>query len=69
MEMHAVQSSNISAIGYDEDSLTLQVMFNNGSMYQYFDVPQQVFDGMFNADSKGQYLHAHIKGVYRYSRV
>ncbi len=69
MEMHSVQSSNINAIGYDEGSETLQIEFINGGMYQYFDVPRQVFDGIMNADSKGKFLHSNIKGAYRYSRV
>lgn len=69
MEMHLVDSSNVSAIGYDEDSQTLQVEFNSGATYQYFDVPQQVFEGMLDAGSVGQYLNQHVKGVFRYSRV
>ncbi len=69
MEMHLVDSSNVSAIGYDEDSLTLQVEFNSGATYQYFDVPQQIFEGMLDAGSVGQYLNQHVKGVFRYSRV
>ena len=69
MEMHSVQSSNINAIGYDEGSETLQIEFINGGTYQYFDVPQHVFDGIMNADSKGKFLHSNIKGAYRYSRV
>ncbi|MGH1464244.1 MAG: KTSC domain-containing protein [Cognatishimia sp.] len=67
--MHLVDSSNVSAIGYDEDSLTLQVEFNSGATYQYFDVPQQIFEGMLDAGSVGQYLNQHVKGVFRYSRV
>lgn len=69
MEMHLVDSSNVSAIGYDEDSQTLQVEFNSGATYQYFDVPQQIFEGMLDAGSVGQFLNQHVKGVFRYSRV
>ncbi|WP_217805688.1 KTSC domain-containing protein [Roseovarius sp. A-2] len=67
--MHLVDSSNVSAIGYDEDSQTLQVEFNSGATYQYFDVPQQIFEGMLDAGSVGQYLNQYVKGVFRYSRV
>lgn len=69
MEMHSVDSTNVSAIGYEEDSETLQVEFNSGGTYQYFDVPQQVFEDLRDAASVGQYLNQCIKGVYRYSRV
>jgi hypothetical protein len=69
MKMINVDSSNIEAIGYDENSSTLQVEFKNGGMYQYFDVPEEVFIGLRDADSVGGYLAARIKGTYRYSKV
>lgn len=67
--MQEVDSSNIKSIGYDVDSETLQVEFNGGTLYQYFDVPQHIYDGLLEAGSKGGFLHAQIKGRYRYSRV
>ncbi|MBU0673149.1 MAG: KTSC domain-containing protein [Proteobacteria bacterium] len=69
MEMTSVDSSNVESVGYDEDSSTLQIEFKNGSTYQYFDVPEDVFIGLRDADSVGRYLAARIKGTYRYSRV
>lgn len=69
MDMIQVDSSNIAGIGYDESSNTLQVWFNNGTSYQYFDVPERVFEEMKNAESKGKFLASHIKGSFRYSRV
>lgn len=69
MEMTNVDSSNVEAVGYDEESSTLQVEFKNGGIYQYFDVTEDVFIGLRDADSVGRYLHANIKGIYRYSKV
>lgn len=69
MEMISVSSTNVEAIGYDEDSQTLQVEFKNGSNYQYFDVPERVFNELRDSGSIGAYLSASIKGVYRFSRV
>lgn len=69
MKMTNVNSSNVAAVGYDEDSQTLQVEFNNGGTYQYFDVPEAIFEGLRDADSVGQYLNQQVKGVYRYSRA
>lgn len=69
MEMTSVESSNIEAVGYDEDSSTLQLEFKNGGTYQYFDVPVRVFEELRDAASVGKYLAANIKGVYRYSKV
>lgn len=69
MEMISISSTNIAAVGYDENSQTLQVEFNNGTRYQYFDVPEQVFMNLKDAGSPGGYFASNIKGVYRYSRV
>lgn len=64
-----VISSNVSSVGYDENSSTLEVQFHDGSVYQYFAVPVQIYSGLINAGSVGGYLNDHIKGVYRYRRV
>jgi KTSC domain len=69
MEMISVSSSNIEAIGYDTESETLQIQFKNGSTYQYFDVPETVFEQLRDASSVGAYLSSNIKGVFRFSRV
>jgi len=69
MERNPVNSSNISSIGYDADSYTLEVEFHSGAVYQYFDVPLNVYQGIMEAGSKGQYLAQHIKGYYRYVKV
>lgn len=62
-------SSNISSLRYETDSLTLEVGFHNGGVYQYYDVPPQVWGGFKAAESQGKYLAEHIKGHYRYSKV
>ena len=62
-------SSNITRFGYDADSRVLKVEFKNGGTYDYFDVPENVIDGMRNAPSKGQFLAQQIKGTYRYARA
>lgn len=69
MQRKKVSSSNISSIGYDESSRILEIEFNNGSIYQYLDVPKAKFVALMNADSHGKYLAAEIKDVYRYRRL
>jgi len=62
-------SSNVAAARYDSEQLLLEVEFHNGSRYHYYDVPNYIAQAFEQADSKGQYLAAYIKGHYRYSRV
>jgi len=69
MERQSVQSSNIASIGYDEESSTLEIEFLNGGIYQYFDVPINVYQELMSAGSHGQYLAQQIKGRFRYAKI
>ena len=70
MTREYVSSSNIASIGYDAMSEILEVEFNNGAVYQYYNVPERLYNGLMEADSKGRYFDAYIKkGGFRYSRV
>lgn len=69
MNRSPVQSSNVASVGYDQETQTLEVEFNSGSVYQYFDVPQHVYEGLLTAESAGRFLNAEIKGAYRYARL
>ena len=64
-----VSSSNISTVGFDTDTQTLEIEFTNGNIYQYFDVPFTIYEELMQAESKGKFLSTQIKGVYRYARL
>jgi len=66
--MIPVESSMVDSVGYDEERRLLQVMFTSGQVYCYEDVPPEVFQGLLEAESKGQYMRAHIIDVYPYRR-
>ena len=69
MEWREVSSSTIARVAYDASSMTLAVEFVNGTRYEYFDVPQNLYDELVIAPSAGRFLSQNIKGAYRYSRV
>lgn len=64
MELIPVYSSNIKAIGYHELESTLFVEFKNGKRYAYYNVPEEVYNNLLNANSVGSYYHQNIKGKY-----
>lgn len=64
-----IESSNISGVGYDSETATLEIEFTNGRIYQYFDVSPTVHSEFMLADSKGAYFSSVIKGNYRYARL
>ena len=69
MNRTAVNSSNIAEVGYDLATMTLEVAFLNGSVYQYFDVPETLYQEFMQATSKGQFLNRNIKNSYRYTKL
>jgi hypothetical protein len=64
-----VKSSNICSVGYDTLLKILQVEFLNGSVYQYYDVPKDIYDKLLKADSKGRFFNANISFRFRYESV
>lgn len=69
MERVQVSSSNIASVGYDDKTSTLEIEFNSGHVYQYFDIPITMYEGLLSAGSVGRYFNETIKGIYRYARV
>jgi hypothetical protein len=63
------ESSNIAGFDYIKERKLLIVEFKNGGRYNYYDVPQAVFERMKAAPSKGQFLAQNVKGAYRYARA
>ena len=69
MDRQFVESSNILSIGYSPGEKVMEVEFHNRRVYQYFEVPEQLYLGIMQAESKGRYLHQRIIDNYRYKRV
>ena len=69
MTRTAVVSSNLAGVGYDASTQTLEVEFQNGNVYQYFDVPQVAYESLIGAESVGRFFNAEIRGSYRYARM
>lgn len=64
-----VTSSNLKSVGYDPESAMLEIEFQDGSVYQYRGVPQNVHQALMAAASLGSFLHKHIRGKYSYHKV
>lgn len=69
MNRMPVISTNLASVGYDANTMTLEVEFTNGSVYQYFDVPGTEYEALMSASSMGKYLNQNIKASYRYAQI
>lgn len=66
MELHHVNSTALSAIGYDRRRRVLEARFRStGRIYHYFDVPASEFQKLLAAPSIGRHFNAHIRPHYR----
>jgi hypothetical protein len=64
-----VSSSTLASVGYDPDRHVLEVEFQHGGVYQYLDVPADVYRELLAADSLGSYLSRTIKPHYAFRRL
>jgi hypothetical protein len=68
MTRTAVTSSNLRSVGYDDATRTLEIEFKNG-VYQYADVPLEVYQQLMSAASHGSYFIQNIRDAYSVSRI
>lgn len=48
-ELQDIVSSNVRQAGYNSDSKVMTVVFDNGSRYEYFQVPQELWNEFLEA--------------------
>lgn len=79
VELVDVESSNVSKVGYvpaEDGAGSLVVRFRARGetpvaivSYVYAGVPQDLFDRLLLAESKGSFLNEFVKGQFGFSRV
>ena len=62
MTLQPVNSSNLAAVGYDADTQTLTIEFRKSGTYEFFDVPEAVYQEVMAAGSPGEYFGHNIRG-------
>jgi hypothetical protein len=69
VEHIAVESSMLISVAYDAKEQILEVKFKQWEVYQYFEVPSNVFEELLKAESKGRYMRSYVIDCYPYVRV
>lgn len=54
---------------YKAGNGTLRITFVSGMIYEYKDVPEEVYIAMKTSGAKGIYLNQHIKGKYPFEKI
>lgn len=66
MELTKVKSSNIIAVGWENDKLYVEYP---GGIYTYNNVSKDLYEKLLSAESKGHFLNEEIKGRYAFSKI
>ena len=65
----AVDSTAIREVRYNYESSTFYIKFVRGAEYEYQDVPEYVFNGFLNANSKGKFLNKFIRNEFKTNKL
>jgi hypothetical protein len=69
MERLVVVSTTLKCVSYSSDQHLLTVEFHSGKIYEYLDVPTQIYQELLQASSKGRYFNFHIRNHFRTQEV
>jgi len=64
-----INSSNLKTASYDTESKTLTITFVNKNIYEYYEVPWEIFTKFRMAESQGKYFVANIKDKYKFKKI
>jgi hypothetical protein len=67
--INEIKSSNIKSTEYDTESKKLVVEFNNGTKYEYEDVPHQMYTKFRMSESQGKFFSTDISKKYKYKKL
>lgn len=63
--MDSIKSSFIEVVGYDDIGERLVVRLRSGNIYEYQNVPKDIYLDFKEAASKGSFYAKHIKGKFK----
>ena len=64
-----INSSNLKHASYNTSTKVLTITFNNGSIYEYYDVPWELFTKFRMSESHGKHFNMNISKNYKYKRI
>ncbi len=69
LERQPVKSRILRSVGYDDSTKILEVEFQNGLIYQFFDVPKKVSEDLLHSGEIGKYFTEKVRTRFRTKQV
>ena len=63
-----VNSRAIASLGYDAATRTLEIEFVDGDVYDYFEVPAELYHLFRHANSLGGFFAHQVRERFRYTK-
>jgi len=67
--INEIKSSNLKKATYDTATKKLVVEFNTGALYEYDDVPHQVYTQFRMSESQGKFFSSKIAKTFKYKKL
>jgi hypothetical protein len=64
-----IKSTNLKHAKYDTEEKSLVVEFNNGTIYEYENVPWELFTKFRMAESQGSFFSKNIARAFKYKKI
>lgn len=64
-----ISSTNLKGAEFNTEENKLLVEFNNGSIYEYENVPWEIFTKFRLSESQGSYFSKNISRTYKYKKI
>ncbi len=70
MEMYPMHRSKaLDSAGYDPATRTLRVRFRHGGLYDYLDVPPEIFEALISSDHPRTEWGTRIRATYAFRHL
>ncbi|MDB5024323.1 MAG: molecular chaperone DnaJ [Mucilaginibacter sp.] len=69
IEEYSHTTANSGILDFEYKAQVLKIHFADGNVYEYFDVPKEVYRKLINADSPGRFARRHIFNNYVYRSI
>jgi hypothetical protein len=64
-----IGSTNLKSASYNTETKVLKIIFNNNNIYEYSDVPWEIFTKFRMSESQGKYFNVNIARKYTYKKI
>lgn len=67
--INEIKSTNLKKSEYDTETKKMIVTFNSGSVYEYYEIPHQMYTQFRMSESQGKFFNSKIAKTFKYKKI